>query len=211
MFAQRNGFFIGFPFRINGSELGNENFLGREGADARSRKPPVEPDIAEDRFEQMSDPAGNGILGDFIPFYFGVRMPMLYVVQHGGNFVSEAFRPNNIVYVVVRLNSILSSGFTYYFSDGHGTDRLTTFYDSSKIDLLPSIIDWNAVTARKWGGEDVEIDIKRRKQAEFLVGDDIPSDLIFGFVCCDESSKDKLVSMGVKNEIIKIFPNAYYL
>ena len=151
------------------------------------------------------------VLGDFIPFYFGVRMPMLYVVQHGGNFVSEAFRPNNIVYVVVRLNSILSSGFTYYFSDGHGTDRLTTFYDSSKIDLLPSIIDWNAVTARKWGGEDVEIDIKRRKQAEFLVGDDIPSDLIFGFVCCDESSKDKLVSMGVKNEIIKIFPNAYYL
>ena len=76
---------------------------------------------------------------------------------------------------------------------------------------MPSIIDWNAVTAHKWGGEDVETDIRRRKQAEFLVGNDIPSDLIFGFVCCDESSKDKLVSMGAQNETIKIFPNAYYL
>lgn len=23
------------------------------------------------------------VLGDYIPFYFGVRMPMLYVIQHG--------------------------------------------------------------------------------------------------------------------------------
>ena len=151
------------------------------------------------------------VLGDFIPFYFGVRMPMLYVVQLGGNFVSEAFRASNIVYVVVKLNSLLSAGLTFYFSDGHGTDHLTTFYNSSKIDLLPSIIDWNAVTALKWGGEDVETDIRRRKQAEFLVGNDIPFDLIFGFVCCDETSKDKLVSMGAQNETIKIFPKAYYL
>jgi hypothetical protein len=28
----------------------------------------------------------NIILGDFIPFYFAVRMPMSYAIQHGGNF-----------------------------------------------------------------------------------------------------------------------------
>ena len=28
-------------------------------------------------------------LGDFIPFYFGARMPMLYVFQNGGNFVKK--------------------------------------------------------------------------------------------------------------------------
>ena len=27
------------------------------------------------------------VLGDFLPFYFGVKMPMLYVIQNGGNFV----------------------------------------------------------------------------------------------------------------------------
>jgi hypothetical protein len=26
------------------------------------------------------------ILGDFIPFYFGIRTPMLYVIQKGGAF-----------------------------------------------------------------------------------------------------------------------------
>lgn len=30
------------------------------------------------------------VLGDYIPFYFGVRMPMLYVIQLGGNFVDKA-------------------------------------------------------------------------------------------------------------------------
>jgi hypothetical protein len=26
---------------------------------------------------------GEIVLGDYIPFYFGVRMPMLYAIQHG--------------------------------------------------------------------------------------------------------------------------------
>ena len=30
---------------------------------------------------------GNITLGDFIPFYFGVRMPMLFVIQRGWNGV----------------------------------------------------------------------------------------------------------------------------
>lgn len=28
-------------------------------------------------------------LGEYIPFYFGVRMPMLYVIQKGFNFVTH--------------------------------------------------------------------------------------------------------------------------
>ena len=40
----------------------------------------------------------NIILGDYIPFYFGVRMPMLYVIQHGGNFVEQARPPQEIIY-----------------------------------------------------------------------------------------------------------------
>ena len=151
------------------------------------------------------------VLGDYIPFYFGVRMPMLYVVQHGGNFVSKAFRSDSIVYIAVKLQSIVSAYYTYYFSDGHGTDKLTIFYDSSKIESLPEIIDWNAVTAKQWSGDNIENDIRRRKQAEFLVKQDIEQNLLFGFVCSCEATKGILVSMGVKSDIVKIFPNAYYL
>uniref|UniRef100_UPI003364CFCD DarT ssDNA thymidine ADP-ribosyltransferase family protein n=1 Tax=Haliscomenobacter sp. TaxID=2717303 RepID=UPI003364CFCD len=38
-------------------------------------------------------------LGDFIPFYFGTRMPMLYVMQNGGNFVERATPAQDIVYL----------------------------------------------------------------------------------------------------------------
>jgi hypothetical protein len=66
-------------------------------------------------------------LGDFIPFYFGVRMPMLYVVQNGGNFVVQATLPENIVYLTCLLSDIARSGYSYYFSDGHAMDLLTSF------------------------------------------------------------------------------------
>lgn len=150
------------------------------------------------------------ILGDFIPFYFGVRMPMLYVIQHGGNFVEKARKAEEIVYVVVPLEKIVGSGSLYYFSDGHATDSLTTFYDANSIKELPSIIDWNAVKSLKWSGDGIPTDIKRRKQAEFLVKEDLSSDFIVGFVCYNDKAKNQLVSYGIDGQRIKVFPNAYY-
>ena len=150
------------------------------------------------------------ILGDFIPFYFGVRMPMLYVIQHGGNFVEKARKAEEIVYVVVPLEKIVGSGSLYYFSDGHATDSLTTFYDANSIKELPSIIDWDAVKSRFWSGDGIETDIKRRKQAEFLVKEDLPANSIVGFVCYNDKAKNQLVSYGIDGQRIKVFPNAYY-
>ena len=150
------------------------------------------------------------VLGDFIPFYFGVRMPMLYVIQHGGNYVEKARKAEEIVYVVVPLKEIVESGSLYYFSDGHATDSLTTFYDANDIKELPSIIDWDAVKSRFWSGDGIETDIKRRKQAEFLVKEDLPANSIVGFVFYNDNAKSKLVSYGIVENIIKVFPNAYY-
>jgi hypothetical protein len=101
-------------------------------------------------------------LGDFIPFYFGIRMPMLYVVQNGGNFVQNATRPEDIIYLGCRLRAIIDSDIGFYFSDGHATDRFTTFYDKSRIEQLPNIIDWDSVRASYWGGSD-NLNTKRKK------------------------------------------------
>ena len=159
-----------------------------------------------------SVPVGNNsiILGDFIPFYFGVRMPMLYVIQIGGNFVKEARKADEIVHVAVPLKKIVESSFLFYFSDGHATDILTTFYDKNSIDKLPSIIDWNAVTSIKWSGDGIETDIKRRKQAEFLAKHDLSPDFIAGFVCYNDKAKNQLISYDIDGQRIKVFPKAYY-
>jgi hypothetical protein len=148
-------------------------------------------------------------LGDFIPFYFGVKMPMLYVIQHGGNFVERATPANDIVYLVCSLSLIVKLNKDYFFSDGHATDSLTTFYDKSKINDLPSIINWTAVKASYWSGQE-NLNTKRKKQAEFLVSYDLPANFIVGFGCYNEAAKNKLVGMGIPVEKIKVIPNAYY-
>lgn len=149
------------------------------------------------------------VLGNFIPFYFGVKMPMLYVMQNGGNFVERATHAKDIVYLVLPINKIIRSNLLYYFTDGHATDNLTSFYDKSKIRELPNIIDWNAVKAAYWGGQE-NLNVKRKKQAEFLVSGDLSSGFLIGFGCYNEVTKAKLLEMGVEEGKIKIIPNAYY-
>ena len=84
-------------------------------------------------------------LGDFIPFYFGVRMPMLYTAQHGGNSVERATESEDIVYVACSVQDIVDSNLLYYFSDGHAANFFSTFYNKTKINQLPQIVDWEAV------------------------------------------------------------------
>jgi hypothetical protein len=149
------------------------------------------------------------VLGDFIPFYFGVKMPMLYVMQVGGNFVQKATPPEEIIYLVCSIADIIYSDIIYYFTDGHGTDNYTTFYDSSRINILPTLIDWNAVKASFWGGQE-NLNIKRKKQAEFLVSKDIPPSYLFGFGCYNEKAKQRLIAQGIEETKIKVIPNSYY-
>lgn len=148
-------------------------------------------------------------LGDFIPFYFGVKMPMLYVVQHGGNFVPKPTPAEDIIYLVCSVQKIAQANINFYFSDGHGTDRLVTFYDKSKIDELPTLIDWKSVTAPYWGGDD-NLELKQKKQAEFLVASDLPPDFIFGFGCYNESARKKLLDYGINDLKIKVIPRSYF-
>jgi ssDNA thymidine ADP-ribosyltransferase, DarT len=149
------------------------------------------------------------VLGEFIPFYFGVKMPMLYVIQNGGNFVEKATLPKDIVYIVCSVIEIIKNGYNFYFTDGHATDNLTTFYDRNRINYLPSIIDWNSIRSSYWGGND-NLNIKRKKQAEFLISNEIDPKCIIGFGCFNEISRKTLIDLSVESEIVKIIPQAYY-
>lgn len=150
-------------------------------------------------------------LGDYIPFYFGVRMPMLYVIQHGGNYVPDVVDPQNIVYVVVSIEKLVQDeNIVCYFSDGHATDSFTSFYTKREICQLSSILDLDTIKAKQWSGENVDRDLKRRKQAEFLVGNDIPVSYIIGFVCYNEEAKIRLMEWNISGDKIKVVPQAYY-
>ena len=151
------------------------------------------------------------ILGDGIPFYFGTRMPMLWVIQHGMNQVPQKTPPSEIVYLVIRLSDLLDTGFSdYYFCDGHATDALTKFWGPERISDLPNLIDWPSVDARWWSGSYAALGVKRKKQAEFISCSDISPQLICKFICYDSSSRDRLQTMGIESNKILIDTQSYY-
>ena len=153
--------------------------------------------------------ASHITLGNYTPFYFGIKMPMLYVMQNGGNFVEKATPAKDIVYLACSLSNIINSNMNYYFTDGHATDGLTSFYNKNKIDDLPKVIDWESIVAPYWGGQE-NLNVKRKKQAEFLIQEDLPPDFIIGFGCYNNVAKEELINMGIEESKIKEIPNAYF-
>lgn len=115
----------------------------------------------------------NGkLLGDFIPFYFGHRTPMLYVIQKGFNGV-QATAPDDIVYLVTNLDSVIQSGINFAYTDGHATDGFTQFYNPDDVQNIGSQVDFEATKAVYWNEEN-DLDLKRRKEAELLLEGDLP-------------------------------------
>ncbi len=55
-------------------------------------------------------------LGNYIPFYFASRTPMLYVIQHGFNMVTPT-DPEQIVYCVSSIQKIMDLKLDFVFTD----------------------------------------------------------------------------------------------
>ncbi len=145
-------------------------------------------------------------LGEYVPFYFGPRMPMLYVVQHGFNGV-PAVTPENIIYCVSSVAKIIEQKLDFVFTDGHAIDSFSSFYNQSDITEIENIIDKKAISCRYWKDEK-DLDLKRRKEAEFLVSNDIPREALIGFYTYNEKAGNKMIEFGIKEKII-VKP-AYY-
>lgn len=148
-------------------------------------------------------------LGEYIPFYFGVRMPMLYVIQNGFNGV-KAVSAKDIVYCITTVEAITKSGLDYIFSNGHAVDNFSDFFDRKDIDRVEEIVDFAAVKAQYWK-KDTDLDLKRRKEAEFLVMGDIPVEAVLGFAVYNNESAQKIQQMAnFANKKIVIKPNYYF-
>lgn len=149
------------------------------------------------------------IIGDFIPFYFGLRTPMLYVIQKGGNFVPKITPPEQIVYCVSNVQKIVEEGLLFYFTDGHATNNLTTFFDRGKIDEVNLLVDLKAANLKYWK-DDSDLDLKRRKESELLIKNDVPNSCLIGYICYNNFSNNKLIQMGIEEKKIVVKPNYYF-
>lgn len=151
-------------------------------------------------------PNGN-TLGNYIPFYFHQRMPMLYVIQRGFNGVT-ATPAENIVYCITSVALVIQHEIDYLFTDGHAVDKFSAFYESRDISKIDKILDFVAIRDSFWKDEN-DLDKKRRKEAEFLLSDDLPQSGIGIFAVYNNTAKDRLLSFGIPNEKI-IIKSEYY-
>jgi len=148
-------------------------------------------------------------IGDFIPFYFGFRTPMLYVIQNGFNGVIKR-EPNEIIYCITSVQKIIENNLLFYFSDGHTTNKeYTKIFNSSKISEINDIVDFEATKFKYWKS-DSDLDLKRRKEAEFLIKNDLPNSAILGYLCYNELVKSKLLKFGIEEKKIIVRPNYYF-
>lgn len=147
-------------------------------------------------------------LSDFMPFYFGPRSPMLYVIQHGFNGVRKV-RPEDIIYCVVRIEDIINNDIDCIFTDGHALSSLTNYYYKSSLANLNNIVNYDDVYSTYWNIED-DPDLKRRKEAELLINEDLPAQYIRGIVVYNETAKEHLISIGVDANLIVVMPGYYF-
>ena len=147
-------------------------------------------------------------IGDFIPFYFGPRSPMLYVIQHGYNGVRR-IEAEDIVYCVIRLDDIIKGGIECCFTDGHVLNSLTQVFPAESLNRIESYVRYSDVYARRWDDEE-DLDLKRRKEAELLLKNDLPVQYIKGFVVYNEGAMQRLISMGVNERMVAVRPTFYF-
>jgi hypothetical protein len=147
-------------------------------------------------------------LGDFIPFYFGPRSPMLYVMQRGYNGVTKA-DPNEIVYCVSNVRLIIETGNEILFTNGHAIDSLTDYFDRNNLMAIDEIVKSEDVYSKFWKSTE-DTDLKRKKEAEFLVLGDLPLNVISGFIVYSENTKNVLMEYGIHERQVFVSEKYYF-
>ena len=141
-------------------------------------------------------------LGEYIPFYFCTKTPMLFSIQ-------KSISANDLVFCVSSVQTIQETNQDFCFTDGHPIERITRFYFSDDADRIDEIIDWDAIQADYWLHRN-DIDRKRKRQSEFLVLGDITYKALLGFVVYSEKGRMKLKESGIEDEKIAVRPKLFF-
>jgi len=180
-------------------------------SDGLSYKPIHNLDVQARRMNATIPCGMRGVLHDYVPFYFGRWSPMLLQLKTGQvKGYNEGQEP--LLYLVSTVQEIATQGLNFVYSDGHGVVAYTKWYDDLK-DL--DKVDWSIVDQHYWSDNSEDGDRKRRKQAEFLVYQKYPWDLIKSIMVFNRKIKLKVEAIFCKfsNTIhpsIQIEPGWYY-
>ncbi|NDZ17775.1 hypothetical protein C7T35_33505 [Variovorax sp. WS11] len=91
--------------------------------------------------------AGNRFVGEFVPFYFCPRSPMLYSVNLGNTGLPPGSQ-GEILHLVSSVALGVGLGRQWAISDANAGAAYPDFY--TDVVALDSALDWNAINAKYW-------------------------------------------------------------
>jgi len=129
-----------------------------------------------------------GVMLDYLPFHFGPRNMFLYNLHtnhvQGVNFTDGQ---TALITLVISVEAVVKAGHGFVFYDGHALSALSTCYDTlSNLQRL----DWTAIDGNHW--PDTEPELKRCKQAEFMVHRVLPYAQVVGIAVCDDAAQQRV-------------------
>lgn len=115
-------------------------------------------------------------VGEYVPFYFCPRSVMLYVIYRANN-LELTYRGGQepIIHLEADLYNVIRWAETHNIRWAFSLSNAGAYYTEFRADLSAlSELDWDAIYAQDFSNPDV----KERKQAEFLVYERLPFDLV---------------------------------
>jgi len=163
--------------------------------------------IKQRRLNRVVPLGPGGTVGDYVPFYFAPRSPMLYAISRGAvEGYLDGQQP--VIYLCSTVESIVKARLHWVFTEGHADMGFTDFFDDLKhLDK----IDWDLMQAKYWNDTDDDPDRKRRRQAEFLVHHFFPWELV-SYIGVYNRPVAEAVGEMVRGPIpqVRIEPGWYY-
>jgi hypothetical protein len=144
---------------------------------------------------------------DYVPFYFHPRSPMLYKIHK-----DKGRYPQGQVPIVQLVSSVQAVSVIrpFAFTDGHAIMSLSEFF-TDLADLAR--VDWPLMRAKMWHDTQADPDRKRRRQAEFLVYQHCPWELITEVAVLNrqvEAHVVQLLELVAYRPPVHVRPNWYY-
>ncbi|GIF77340.1 type II toxin-antitoxin system toxin DNA ADP-ribosyl transferase DarT [Asanoa siamensis] len=182
--------------------------------DGQTRTEVGDPAIKQSRRLRPVLAGPGGLVGDYVPFYFASRSPMMYRIacdhrDSKPDCYAGGDRP--LVYLVTTIGAVVDAGLAWVGTDGNAATATSEF--TADLGSLSTMVDWPLMMAERWSNAQDDMDRQRRRQAEFLVHDALPTQLIRWIATYSDqhrSQAGRLISGHPLAERIIVRPKWYY-
>lgn len=167
------------------------------------------PSLINQRNERPVPVEPFGTLADYVPFYFTVKSPMLYVIAMGNHPEVIRTSQEEIIYIVSSVEKLEELKIRYVFTDRHAKLDYAQFYNKC-ADLRK--LNWDIIESDKWGTQ-YGTERKEIKQAECLVYKHLPLSAIIGIGCKTErlyNNIEAMIQTTQQKIIVKTKPEWYF-